>query len=88
LEAALGDAPLTTGDVWPVRPPGAIDGPRVALIVLGVLSIALLGAAIVLSFAALSGMVVSTGFLVVILAGGGLSLVTHLLTLLRMWARR
>jgi hypothetical protein len=88
LDAALSDVPLTTEDLWPVRPPGATDRQRVVLIALGGLSTAVLGVALVLSFAALSGMVVSTGFWVVILVGGGLSLATHLLTLLHIWARR
>jgi hypothetical protein len=58
------------------------------LIVLGALSIAILGVAVVLSVAALSGMVASTGVWVVILVAGVVSLGTHFLALLRLWANR
>lgn len=83
-----GDEPVGRERLWPVRPPGAPDGQRVALIALGVLSAVLLSGVIVASFAALSGRGVSSGFWVVILVAGGLSLVTHLLTILRLWVRR
>jgi hypothetical protein len=43
---------------------------------------------VVLSLAALNGRVVSTGSWVVIMVAGAVSLATHLLTLLRLWARR
>src|SRR5512136_812324 len=74
--------------VWPVRPPGATDGQRVLLMALGGLSIALLGWAVILSLAALIGKPVGTGYLIVILSGSALSLMTHVLTLLRLWVRR
>jgi hypothetical protein len=55
---------------------------------LGGLSVVLLGWAVVLSLAALSGKPVSAGYLIVTLIGGSLSLFTHILTLLRLWVRR
>jgi hypothetical protein len=88
LDAAAGDIPVARGGLWPVRPPGAIDGQRVVLIVLGALSIVILGVAVAVSLAALNGRLVSTGSWVVILVAGALSLATHLLTLLRLWVRR
>lgn len=83
-----GDLPTARESVWPVRAPGAPDVQRAVLIVLGALSIAGLGVAVLFSLAALSGMVASTSSWVIILLAGGLSLVTHLLALLRLWARR
>lgn len=82
------DAPVAAGSVWPVRPPGAIDGQRILLIALGWLSIALLGSAIALGLAALGAEAPPTGYLIVALVAGVLSLVTHVLSLLRLWAGR
>jgi hypothetical protein len=87
LDAAEGDVPAARGELWPVRTPGAIDGQLVVLIVLGALSIVILGVAVVLSLAALNGRVAPTGSWVVILVAGAVSLTTHLLTLLRLWVR-
>jgi hypothetical protein len=86
--AAAADAPVVPESVWPVRGPGATDGQRVLLMVLGGLSVVLLGWAVVLSGAVLLGRPVRIGYLIVSLVGGSVSLVTHALTLLRLWAKR
>jgi hypothetical protein len=57
-------------------------------LVLGGLSVVLLGWVVVLSLAALAGTPVRRGFLIVALVSGSLSLVSHILTLLRLWIRR
>jgi hypothetical protein len=82
------DLPVAAERVWPVRPPGAPDGNRVLLMVLGWLSIALLGWALILSLAALLGKSIGTGYFLVILIGAALSFMTHALTLVRLWVRR
>jgi hypothetical protein len=82
------DAPVTSDRVWPVRQPGATDGQRMLLMALGMLSIVLLGCAVVLSVAALLGRPVGSSFVLVTLAGGTVSLTAHLLMLLRLWVRR
>ena len=56
--------------------------------VFGGLSVVLLGWAVVLSGAALLGRPVRVDYLIVTLVGGSVSLVTHVLTLLRLWVRR
>ena len=85
--ALAADAPVATESIWPVRRPGTTDGQRVLLMVLGGLSVVLLGWAVVLSGAALLGRPVRVDCLIVTLVGGSVSLVTHVLTLLRLWAR-
>ncbi len=87
-DTATLDVPVTPESVWPVRQPGATDGQRVLLLVLGTLSVVLLGWAVVLSVAALLGRPVQSGFVFVTLVGGAVSLVAHVLTLLRLWVRR
>jgi uncharacterized membrane protein YuzA (DUF378 family) len=82
------DAPVTAEDIWPVRQPGTTDGQRVLLMVLGALSVVLLGWAVVLSVAALLGRPVRSDYVLVTLAGGAVSLAAHVLTLLRLWVRR
>jgi hypothetical protein len=82
------DVPVAPQSVWPVRPPDATDGQRVLLMVLGGLSVVLLGCAVVLGVAALLGGSVRIDYVVVTLVGGSVSLVTHCLTLLRLWVRR
>ena len=82
------DAPVTAEDIWPVRQPGTTDGQRVLLMVLGALSVVLLGWAVALSVTALLGRPVRRGYLLLTLAGGAVSLATHVLTLLRLWVRR
>ena len=82
------DAPVAAEDVWPVRQPGATDGQRVLLMLLGGLSIVLLGWAVALSVAALLGRPVQSGYVTVTLIGGAVSLTTHVLVLLRLWIGR
>ena len=88
VAAPAADVPVARERVWPVRAPGTLDGQRALLMLLGGLSVVLLGWAVVLSLAALSGKPVSAGYLIVTLIGGSLSLFTHILTLLRLWVRR
>lgn len=87
-DGAAADRPVGPGPVWPVRPPGARDGQRLLLMLLGGLSIVLLGWAMALSVAALFGRPVRSDYLTVILVGGAVSLVTHFLVLLRLWIGR
>ncbi len=84
---AADDVPVVLGSVWPVRPPGAADWQRFVLLALGGLSVVVLVLAVSLGLSALGGKTTPTGYLVVTLIAGALSLVTHLLTLLRLWAR-
>jgi len=86
--AAAADVPVAPDSVWPVRPPGAADGQRMLLLAVGGLSVVLLGLAVSLGLSALGGTALPTGYLAVTLIAGALSLVTHLLTLLRLWVRR
>jgi len=86
--AVAADVPVAPESIWPVRQPGATDGQRVLLLVCGGLSVVLLGWVVVLSLAALAGTPVRLDYLIVTLVGGSLSLVTHILTLLRLWVRR
>ena len=85
---AAADVPVAPDSVWPVRPPGAADGQRVLLLALGGLSVILLGLAVFLGLAALGKKAPPTGYLVVTVIAGVLSVVTHLLALLRLWVRR
>src|SRR5512139_21741 len=82
------EAPVAPESIWPVRGPGTTDGQRVLLMVFGGLSVVLLGWAVVLSAALLLGRPVRIDYVIVTLVGGSASLVTHVLTLLRLWARR
>ena len=82
------DAPVAVESVWPVRQLGATDGQRVLLMLLGGLSIVLLGWAVALSVAALLGRPVQSGYVTVTLIGGAVSLTTHVLVLLRLWIGR
>jgi hypothetical protein len=82
------DAPVAAEHVWPVRQPGAPDGQRVLLMLLGGFSIVLLGWAVALSVAALLGRPVRSGYVTVTLIGGAVSLMTHVLVLLRLWIGR
>lgn len=86
--SANADAPVTAEGVWPVQQPGATDGQRVLLMVLGALSVVLLGCAVALSVTALLGRPVRSDYVLLTLAGGAVSLATHVLTLLRLWVRR
>jgi hypothetical protein len=82
------DAPVECEHVWPVRQPGAVDGQRVLLMVLGGLSIALLGWAALLGAAVLLGRPVRNDLLIIMLAGSAVSALTHFLMLLRLWVKR
>lgn len=86
--AVTADVPVAPESIWPVRQPGATDGQRILLLVFGGLSVVLLGWLVVLSVASLAGKPVRLDYLIVALVGGSLSLVTHILTLLRLWVRR
>lgn len=82
------DTPAASEDVWPVRQPGATDGQRLTLMALGALSIALLGWAAVLGAGVLLGRPARSGIVIIALAGGAVSVVTHFLMLLRLWVKR
>jgi hypothetical protein len=85
---AAPDEPLAPEGAWPVRAPGVVDGSRVFLILLGGLSIVLLGLATILSVTALRGASIPSGYRTVLVIAGIVSLLTHMLTLLRIWVRR
>lgn len=82
------DVPVSAAAVWPVRTPAATDGMRVLIIGLGVLSIALLLWAALLGLSVLSGKATPAGHLQLILVAATVSILTHILVTLRMWARR
>jgi hypothetical protein len=84
----LSDEPLAPEGAWPVRAPGVADRLRGFLILLGGLSIALLGLAAFLSVTALRAASIPSGYLIVLVIVGTVSLLTHLLTLCRLWVRR
>jgi hypothetical protein len=65
-----------------------VDGSRVFLILMGGLSIMLLGFAAILSVTAPSGAPIPSGYRTALVIAGMVSLLTHLLTLLRLWVRR
>jgi hypothetical protein len=85
---AAPDEPLALEGAWPVRPPWVVDGSRVFLILLGGLSVVLLGLATVLSVMVLRGASIPSGYRTVLVIAGIVSLLTHMLTLLRLWVRR
>jgi hypothetical protein len=82
------DTPVECEHVWPARQPGATDGQRALLMVLGGLSIVLLGCAAVLGTAVLFGQPVQNDLLIITLAGSVVSVLTHFLMLLRLWFSR
>jgi len=82
------DEPGPAGDVWPVRSPGAEDGPRVFLLVLSTLSVALLIWAAVLGVTAQGSARIPGSFWIVAAIGVAVSIMSHILALLRIWARR
>jgi hypothetical protein len=85
---AAPDEPLAPEGALPVRAPGVVDGSRIFLILLGGLSIVLLGLATILSVTALRGASIPSGYRTVLVIAGIVSLLTHLLTLFRLWVRR
>jgi hypothetical protein len=82
------DQSVAPESVWPVRRPGSMDGQRFLLLVLGALSIVLLGWATILGASALSEMRISTGLAIVAITAGVVSFATHVLSLLRLWVGR
>jgi hypothetical protein len=82
------DVLLASEGAWPVRATGAVDGSRIFLILMGGLSIVLLGLVAILSATVFRGATVSSGYRTVLVIAGVVSLLTHILTLLRIWVRR
>ena len=82
------DEPAPIEAVWPVRPPGAADTLRALLIGLTALSVALLIWAAAVGLAARGGAGMSKRFWIVAAIAAIVSIVTHVLALLRIWARR
>jgi len=75
-------------DIWPVRQPGATDGARIILIALSALSAGLLIWMAILSMTAPAGFRSIESFRYIAAIGVTVSIVTHILALLRIWARR
>jgi hypothetical protein len=75
-------------DVWPVRRPGAADAPRIMLIALSAVSAGLLTWAAILGLTAHGGVRSPEGFRYIVATGIAISIVTHILAMLRIWARR
>ena len=74
--------------VWPVRVPGMTDRMRLVIIGLGVLSTALLGWMVSIGLSVLNGQAMPASYVPVTLAVATVSIVTHVLTALKTWARR
>jgi len=85
---AAPDEPLAPEGAWPVRAPGVVDGSRIFLILLSGLSIVLLGLATILSVTALRGASIPSGYRILLVIAGIVSLLIHVLTLFRLWVRR
>jgi len=85
---AARDVPAGTEAMWPVRAPGAPDGMRLVVLGLGVTSTALMLVTVGVGLTALGGKGVPAGYLRFILVAGTVSIVTHVLAMLRIWARR
>ncbi len=83
----LADVPVEVESIWPVRPPIARDGMRIVLAALGVLSIVLLLWTIVAGFSVMRGTAAPASFGILVLAAAAVSIVTHALATLRVWAR-
>jgi len=82
------EVPVAPEEIWPVRTPGAIDGMRLVLIGLGVLSTALLLWTALLGLSALHGRATLLAHPHVIVTAASVSIVTHVLATLRTWGRR
>jgi len=82
------DVPVAVGTVWPVRVPGERDGMRLVLIGLGVLSTALMILTVGVGLSVLGGKAGPAGHLYLVLAAATVSIVTHALATLRIWAGR
>jgi len=85
---ASADVPVALGTVWPVRPPTAQDGMRIVVMALGGVSIVLLVWAAVVWLSLMRGTAAPASFVVVASAAAVVSIVTHALATLRVWARR
>lgn len=85
---AARDVPVGTEAIWPVRAPGATDGMRLVMLGLGVASIALMLFTVGVGLTVLSGKGAPAGYVRLILVAGTVSIVTHVLAMLRTWARR
>ncbi len=81
------DSALPEERVWPVRPPGTPDSVRTLLIALSSLSVALLIWSGVLGLTGRSSRMPGY-FWIVAAVAGAVSTITHILALLRTWARR
>ena len=79
---------LASEGAWPVRATGAVDGSRILLILMGGLSVVLLGLVAILSATVFRDATVPSGYRTVLVIAGIVSLLTHILTLLRIWVRR
>ena len=84
----LPETPVAQDAVWPVRHPGAVDGLRVLIGGLTVLSLGLLGWSLALGVAVLAGHSDVRGFVPAAVAAASVSMATHLLTVLKAWAGR
>jgi hypothetical protein len=73
---------------WPVRPPGAVDGSRILLIALATLSVALLMWAALLGLRPGRGAGMTEGSRILVAGAAAVSILTHILAVLRIWARR
>ena len=82
------DEPVPVEAVWPVPSPGGTDGPRVLLIGLSVLSVALLIWAAALGLTARGGGGMPDNFWIIAAIAATVSIVTHVLAFLRIWTRR
>ena len=83
-----GEVPVAADTVWPVRAPGAKDGLRRVMIGMGILSTALLLWTGFLGLSVLNGRAVSAASLYLTLVAAAVSVLTHVLATVRMWARR
>jgi hypothetical protein len=82
------DVPVALETVWPVRTPGARETMRGVMIGLGVLSTALLSWTAVLGLSVLSGKASPASLGQAALVAATVSIITHVLAMLRTWARR
>ncbi len=82
------DVPVVVGTAWPVRPPTARDGMRIVVMALGVVSIVLLVWTAAIWLSLMRGTAAPANFVVVASAAAVVSIVTHALATLRVWARR
>ena len=82
------DVPVEVDTLWAVRPPTARDGMRFVVIALGVASIILQVWTAVVGLFLMRGTVAPVTFVVVALTAAVVSILTHALATLRVWAQR